>query len=249
VTATTTTRADEIARTLGETTPDAVDQIAMILRAFGTAFADEILERTMATEARGGLTFIDEATHESRRRTPGGVFFSLVKERVKAWRDYQGERAARNGQAQPKPPSEPTPPPKPVATPSPSSLPGSSTAGAAPKPGKKIDTGPPKAEVALKITVVGRPDKVIPQGDYVILAARSKRPGALPKGLPPAEGGALVGVYVSAKQWGKVAGALADPEDVVVAEGVGSLAPDGRSIVVHATQVTTKMTQRAAKGG
>jgi hypothetical protein len=248
VTETTTKRAEEIAQALGETTPDALGQVAMIVHTFGPAFADEILERTLQMEAKGGLTFEDEHTRETRGRTPGGVFFHLVKERVKAWRDFQAERTARNDRQvrQPNPPT--APPPRPASSPPPSPAAGPAAAAPASAPGRKADAGPSKAEVALKVTVVGRPDTVIPQGDYVILASRSKKPPALPKGLPPAEGGAPVGVYVATKQWAKVARSLADPEDVVVAEGVGSLAPDGKSIVVHATQVTTKLMQHAARG-
>jgi hypothetical protein len=244
VTDPTTTKAEEIAHALGETTPDALGQIAMIVRTFGPAFAGEVLVRAMETEAKGGLTFLDEQTHEARRRTPGGVFFQLVKERVKAWRDFQGERAARNQQRAQARPASAAVPPRASAASSPPAPAASSS-----KPGKKIEPSSPRAEVELKVTVVGRPDKVIPQGEFVILASRSKKPSATPKGFPPAEGGTLVGVYVAAKEWAKVAASLADPEDVVVAEGSGSLAPDGKSVVVHATQVTTKLTQRAAKGG
>src|SRR5919199_3266449 len=69
-----------IAQQLGETQPGPIRQIHRIVQRLGADRALSILEETQQIEAQGGRMLPDG----SRRRTPGGVFFALVKDRVSA---------------------------------------------------------------------------------------------------------------------------------------------------------------------
>jgi len=67
-----------LAQALGERYPKPVNNIRRIIEMMGVEFADELLRETQAVEAAGGL-FLER---EQRRRTIGGVFFYLVRERL-----------------------------------------------------------------------------------------------------------------------------------------------------------------------
>jgi phosphorylated adapter RNA export protein len=68
--------APQIAAALGETEPTPLLHIRRIVQTLGSERALKLLEQARALEAQGGLTLPDG----SRRRTPGGVFFRLVRE-------------------------------------------------------------------------------------------------------------------------------------------------------------------------
>ncbi|NJN67572.1 MAG: hypothetical protein HC884_13095 [Chloroflexaceae bacterium] len=70
--------AEQIADELGEKDL-AKDKIIHIASQCGLEFINALFEQTMRVEEGGGLMVKDR----SRRRTPGGVFFYLVKERLK----------------------------------------------------------------------------------------------------------------------------------------------------------------------
>ena len=66
----------------------------------------------------------------------------------------------------------------------------------------------------MKITLVGRPDKVIERGPCVITILQVNTIPALPKGIPaPAPVVTPYAVYIRVKQWRKVAQVMTDPED------------------------------------
>src|ERR687886_2442663 len=69
-----------IAQQLGETQSGPINQIRRIVQRLGTEAALSFLQETQQIEAQGGRMLPDG----SRRRTPGGVFFSLVKDRLSA---------------------------------------------------------------------------------------------------------------------------------------------------------------------
>ncbi|NJP05930.1 MAG: hypothetical protein HC837_10055 [Chloroflexaceae bacterium] len=71
-------RVQTIAHQLGETEPDPILRIAAIEQQLGSVFVDAILAETHRIEAQGGLRISDG----SRRRTTGGIFFYLVKQRL-----------------------------------------------------------------------------------------------------------------------------------------------------------------------
>jgi hypothetical protein len=68
----------QIATALGETEPMARGQIKRIVQTIGEERALVILQQALDIEQKGGLMLPDG----SRRRTPGGVFFRLVKEQM-----------------------------------------------------------------------------------------------------------------------------------------------------------------------
>jgi hypothetical protein len=67
-----------IAAQLGETEPTPLGEIQRIVHRLGAETALAFLAETQQLEAQGGLLLPDG----SRRRTPGGVFFYLVKQRI-----------------------------------------------------------------------------------------------------------------------------------------------------------------------
>ena len=65
----------EIAAQLGETEPSPRKALKRAVRILGPAQVQALLDRTLDIERSGGLLLPDG----SRRRTPGGVFFYLVR--------------------------------------------------------------------------------------------------------------------------------------------------------------------------
>jgi len=104
----------------------------------------------------------------------------------------------------------------------------------------------------VKMTVIGRPGKIVERGTCVVLAMQqaAKIP-ALPAGLPlpPVDQveATTYSVYISAKQWKKVAEAIKDEEDVLIVEGFPMLDREQGTIAVFASNTTTKKLQMAAK--
>ncbi len=76
---------DEIAAQLGETEPTARKTIKRAVRILGPARVQALLKRTLETERTGGLLLPDG----SRRRTPGGVFFYLIRMSVEPKERYK----------------------------------------------------------------------------------------------------------------------------------------------------------------
>jgi PHAX RNA-binding domain len=93
--------AQQIAATLGETEPVPLMHIRRIVQTLGPERALQLLEQAQTVEAQGGLLLLDG----SRRRTPGGVFFRLVREqttpaerrRIWPWIKKPKPAAASNG--------------------------------------------------------------------------------------------------------------------------------------------------------
>ena len=93
--------AQQIATTLGETEPVPLMHIRRIVQTLGPDRALQLLAQAVATEAQGGLMLLDG----SRRRTPGGVFFRLVREqttpaersRIWPWTKKPKPKAGPNG--------------------------------------------------------------------------------------------------------------------------------------------------------
>jgi hypothetical protein len=72
----------------------------------------------------------------------------------------------------------------------------------------------------VKITLVGRPGKVVDRGQFIVSVMESSKVPMLPKGLPtPSNMATKYAVSVAAKQWKKVAEAIQDPEDALIIEG------------------------------
>ncbi len=212
--------AAEIAAALGE--PN-VALIRRIVARIGPDAALGFLAEALITETAGGLQTSDAA----RRRTPGGVFFYLVRGRLAPrdrWKLWPQDR--------PRPPESIVPfrwEDRLVHLPTLSTEPG--------------------VAMTAKLTLIGRPGRVIRAGECVITTLQSsgKLP-TLPKGLPvpPAKPTTFV-VYIAARQWRKVEAALADPDDALIVEGVPAYDERLPGLALLVQSVTTKGVQAASR--
>jgi len=233
----------EIATQLGETERGPLGQVGRVVGRLGADRARTFLARTQEIEAAGGLMLPDG----SRQRTPGGVFFHLVRaddtlsrdDRVSIFPPQFGRNGRTKAAGTTATPATPAPP-----------APALSSAWA--------DNDYQRVMAALqheigrattvKITVIGRPGVAVEQGQAVALALTSEKVPDLPKGLPEPPAGTRYTVFVARKQWAKVAEALAaDAEDTAIIEGYAALDPCAESIAVYATSATTKRTQAAKR--
>ncbi len=226
----------EIAAALDETAPDPVGQIARAVARLGPAQARAFLVQVQEIEARGGRMLPDG----SRRRTPGGLFFLLLRQSTDLSRrdkvyifpqlfQQTKARAAAEDSA--------------VAAPT--SVAWTDETYQALAPQLHQNTG---RLTTVKITVIGRPGVAVEQGQAVALALVSEKVPDLPKGPPEPPAGTRYTVFVARKQWAKVAEALAvDAEDAAIIEGYAALDPRVEGIAVYATSATTKRLQAAKR--
>jgi hypothetical protein len=94
----------------------------------------------------------------------------------------------------------------------------------------------------VKITLIGRPGK-IEERQEVVITTMSHTVGipTLPRGIPALpETPTLYTVYISAKQWRKIADLLKDPEDLLIIEGICAYDPAISGVAVYASHATTK---------
>ena len=213
-----------IAQELGETQRVPIGQIRRIVQHLGTERALAFLEETRQVEAQGGMLLPDG----SRRRTPGGVFFSLVKERLST-ADRTAIFPVWPGKKRPMGTATPAQPAAPVAI---SELPSM--------------TGEVRT---VKITLIGRPGPTTAtRGGYIMTSMQNTKVPSLPKGLPaPPSVPTSYTVYIAPKQWNSVAAALRDPADLLIVEGWPTYDPALEGIAVFATNVTTKVLQQAKR--
>jgi len=233
--------AGEIAAQLGETEPEPGRLIARALRLLGEERVQAIVARALEVEAAGGMMVPDG----SRRRTVGGVFFYLLRTTVgqKEWyRIFRPQTTASWAHGAQGAPDAETTGQATVAAATPFDW---ATFGAAATEAQR-ERG---EATTVKLTVIGRPGKVVERGDVALVAMRSEKAPAFPKGVPAPESPqtdymALVGM----KQWRKVAEALAaNPDDKVIIEGYPTVRPDFVGITVHATSATTTGIQAAKR--
>jgi hypothetical protein len=201
----------------------------------GAERALAFLEQARAVERQGGLMLPDG----SRRRTFGGVYFRLLRDGVTSNQRWQIF----------------------APLPQPTTAPRAAAAGTRPAPLNdawfRDDYAAAVAEAeeqlgearTVKATVMGRPAKVVTRDGAVLVGVSSKAPTAFPKGVPtPTAVSTKYMLIVSQKQWNKVAQTLQNPDDVLIAEGYGTLDPRFPSgITVHCTTVTTKLQQQAKR--
>ncbi len=223
------TSAAMVAAQLGETEPESVRHIRHTLRILGEERVHALVAEARAVEAAGGMMLGDG----SRRRTLGGVFFYLARrsmDRKDAARVF-GMSGRQNGSARQTRTDGPTAgvPPAPTFT--------WATFGA---DATEVMSEPGEA-TTVKLTVIGRPGKIVERGDVALVAMRSEKAPSLPKGVPvPPSPQTDYMVLVGMKQWRKVAQALAaDPTDKLLIEGYPTIQPDVAGITVYATSAIT----------
>jgi hypothetical protein len=217
--------ANEIADQLNETEKQARRQIVFIVKDMGLEFAQTVLQETLAIEAQGGMMLPDG----SRRRTPGGVFFYLVRDRVPAKIRYQIFRPQKSAQR-----------PTTAVKPAPSLT--SSFAW-----DERQEIVAPLLEASgtattVKAMLMGSPERIKRQADYVTfeLTSITKMP-AFPRGVPrPELPSPTYTVYVASKQWKRVEEAAADKEDMLIIEGMCAYNPEIKGVALYATNISSK---------
>src|SRR3712207_1600217 len=226
--------AQQIADQLGETEKTPLAQIRRMLQTIGPERTQAFVDQALAIEAKGGMLLPDG----SRKRTLGGVFFRLVRDQVS-----EAERRA----IWPYPPwQQRTQRSKAPVAPTVVQLP--------PFQWEQADeviaavTNHPGEASTVKVTIIGRPSEIVERQGVIILALQSTAIPSLPKGLPapPAQPTKYL-VFVSQKQWKRVAEALQNPEDKLIIEGYPVHHPRFTGITVYATQVTTTRLQAAKR--
>ncbi len=226
------------AAVLSETMPPPLRIITRVVQRLGPDRARALLGQALTVEAQGGLTLPD-----GTRRTPGGVFFSLVRtsdEVSRADKEYIFPRRAAMAPGTAPAAAKGTPT---LAPPAPMTWTDETYRALAPQ--LQQDAG---RIATVKITVIGHPGTTVEQGTAVVLALVSQTVPDLPKGLPEPPAGTRYTVFIAHKQWAKIAAALAaDPEDAAIIEGYAALDPRVEGIAVYATGATTKRTQAAKR--
>lgn len=228
--------AKRIAEQLQETEEQPLLQIQRIVQILGEEQALFYVQETVRIEEAGGMMRADG----SRRRTPGGVYFTLLRSAVPREIRYKlfpqvGKQEARDAQGQPPLPQAEAVPLTPLSW-------------------NERHTIIKEAEKekgtasTLKITLIGRPGRVIDRGTCIVTTMQESHVPSLPKGLPtPEPTPTTYTVYISAKQWRKVEDAIKETDDVLILEGFPQLDAQTTSIAVFVTNATTKKLQMAQK--
>jgi len=213
----------EIAAQLGETEEEPIRHIKRAVRILGEHRVRTVVARTLDVEAAGGLMRVDG----SQRRSLGGVFFILMRDdvgRKDFYRIFKGGQHQRPGTTDTRPRS-----------------------GLAPFDWTTFGVAATEAmssageATTVKLTVIGRPGKIVERADVALVALRSEKAPSLPKGVPaPPSPQTDYMVLVGMKQWRKVAEALAaDQADKLLIEGYPTIQPEFAGITVYATSATT----------
>jgi hypothetical protein len=209
--------AQKLAVLLGETEEKPIIQLARAVDYLGPEKAQEYADEAVALAAGEGILTKDK----SRKRTPGGTFFALVRMRLPRKKDWRKIKPIM------KPLSE-----RPVAL-------------ADEMPMLIEMTGRLKAGMlaSCKLTLTGRPKgQIQKQAQFVAFVVQIAQQPVLPKGLPTF--GKIETRYlilVAMKQWEKVEKQIAqDEKDQLYIEGFATVQPDFKSgIVVLAQNVQT----------
>jgi hypothetical protein len=206
----------EIVTRLGEKKKAPRFQILKLVSLCDMETCRAILEEALQIEANGGMM----TNKGDRRRTPGGIFFKLLRDRlspdviaqVLPQRDFKKQKQLRKEHRQRE-----------------------ITAQRAAKKG-----------IASKviITLYGIPDTVdVSEQDSVMVALKhTVTREAVPPNLPaPPASSTIYVVYMSTQDWTRISEALeADPQDEMVIEGLPVLDSDLGCIVVYATKPSTR---------
>jgi hypothetical protein len=230
-----------IAQQLGETAREPLRQLKALVAHIGIPEAQRFLAETLETEAQGGLLVSDG----SRPRTRGGIFFYLV--RTKGPKEVK-----RLFYARPKPKAPSPPPTKRLAAKAsgstkrpPTSAPFTWATRIAVLDG--ITTSQEGTLQKMKISLMGRPSKVVNRGSCVVTSMRGRSAPDLPAGLPLPPRGASTSytIYMTGQQWAKVKTVLdSDPQDLLLIDGWPHYDEEAGGIAVFAERVLTRKQQQ-----
>jgi hypothetical protein len=207
-----------------------------VLRTLGQDRCAAILADTLQCEDGGGMLTKDG----TRRRTPGGVFFQLVKDRAtrQERRRLFPQLAAPRGQGPPQQPAQGQPQGAVPAL----------TWDEARSLMQTLSTEPAGEARTMKLTLIGRPGKVETRGQAVVFRMQGKPPGALPRGLPPVPTQAPLtwNVMVALRQWNRVKDSVAaNQDDQLIIEGYPLM--QGTQPVLLAQSCVSMLQQREKK--
>lgn len=207
----------EISEALNE---DNTEQLTKAIEIIGLERAKNCLLKAVEIEKNGGMMIISG----KRRRTPGGVFFYMV--RTDATKDERRIIFPNLFTEKAQPPSW--------------------------KECNiyiaKLLQQPQKGTVSkVKLTLIGRP-KQVAKAKTCMVAIMEGRPApeSMPKGLPsPPNAGSSFAVFIATKQWNRVADTLKENKnDELIIEGYPIFDPAKQVTAVLAQGVTTKVIQR-----
>lgn len=201
----------------------------------------EYLARTLKIEEEGGMIL----PKGNRRRTPGGIFFWLVKEDLTKEQIRQlfplpkrpVDKAKRNAARKARKIRKHAELLKEMTE---------AWASRADVVKDIIKSRNYGKAASIKVTMIGRPGKIIKQKGFVMTTMRGPgRSPSLPKELPDLEASKLVYlVYIGNKQWKRVARAIRNPEDILIIEGYLGYEKALKKMVIFAQMVTTKIIQQ-----
>ena len=206
--------------------------LRQLLRTLGPARTIDLLTEALQVEAAGGILTKDG----SRRRTPGGVFFQLVKERV---------TAKERRRLFPRPAAQHT---RASMLAQPHTSPQLLTWDEVSRIIETLATGPVGEARTMKLTLIGRPGQVETRGQVVVFRMQGKPPATLPRGLPPVPNTAPLtwNVMVALRQWNRVKDSLAaNHDDQLIIEGYPAM--QDTQHVLLAQSCTSMALQRAQK--
>lgn len=186
-----------IVETLNESNEALVQQVIAVI---GVERTQTFFQRTQAVEAAGGLL----TASEKRRRTPGGVFFHLVR---------KGVSKAERKRIFPKESDETRPPepPAPIRWEEMQAL----LAPLLPKRKAGLAT-------SIQMRLMGRPKRVARARTCIVCEMEGDPPPPLSKAFPPipADHKPLIGVFISFHHWERVVDKLLDfPENELIIDG------------------------------
>lgn len=219
--------AEEIAKAMGETEDKPRTQIRNVIRLCGIPFTQAAYEDALKIEANGGLLVL---TGE-RRRTLGGVFFQLVRERIDQdtreriflnWVYKQKEFVKKESVYEPFVYAERAP----ILT--------------------RLLANPGEVK-EVNITLIGRHTEIERRQALVIVAMRSKiaEGYSMPVGVPTPPPETNFIVYISIRQWEKLEPVLqADSNDMLMVTGFCGYDEEMQSLVVYTTNATTRKTYK-----
>lgn len=217
--------AQALADELGEVDPIVRRVLKRLVKRLGIPICAELLQVTREVEDSGGIWSVRDRTRRSR----GGVFFALVRNhspraRAILLHTQDQERGVVGGAAAAEPPFT-------------WAQRGELTRETLLQPGEAM---------TAKLTLVGRPGKVVERKDFVVTSMELKAaPSSLPKGMPvPPSTRAVYTVYIASKQWRRVADLIRDPSDALIVEGHCMPDPESGGIAVFAQSTTTRALQK-----
>lgn len=228
-----------IAQALGERQADVHILIHRIVSGLGVGLALDFLHQTQDIEAAGG-----RYTEEGVRRTPGGVFFRLIKEAKPLG------HSATTSLFWPHPiqaEGEPIPPPKQKRL---VPLTWRKRLAVIQQLAELREKGATGVTAAVILKLIGRTEQIVELDTCTVLSITSTLRPHVTKGIPePQEAPTIYTVYLSKRLWGFAKEAAHDAEDLLIIEGFPQLDAETGTIALWAKTVTSKKRDQARRRG